>query len=80
MSTTPSKNESSSILTQPVNQLPIIEELATFMHEQGFANIKELLVYKVSDLLKMEGFGYRCLKSLFEVLQANGCEDLLIQE
>jgi hypothetical protein len=50
------------------------------MHHRQFANLKEMLAFSVSDLLKMEGFGYRCLKNLYQVLEDNGCEDLLRQE
>jgi DNA polymerase/3'-5' exonuclease PolX len=74
------KNEDSPLLTQPVNQLPVIEELAHFMQQKQFANLKEMLVFSAPELLKMEGFGYRCLRSLYKVLEMNGCEDLLREE
>jgi hypothetical protein len=80
MSNTTQENDEAPILTQPVAQLPLIEELAQFMHHRQFANLKEMLAFSVSDLLKMEGFGYRCLKNLYQVLEDNGCEDLLRQE
>jgi hypothetical protein len=80
MSNTTQKNGEAPILTQPVAQLPLIEELAQFMHHRQFDNLKEMLAFSVSDLLKMEGFGYRCLKNLYQVLEDNGCEDLLRQE
>jgi ERCC4-type nuclease len=80
MSNTTHKNNQAPILTQPVNQLPLIEELADFMHRRQFSNLRDLLAFSVSELLKMEGFGYRCLKNLYQVLEENGCEDLLRQE
>jgi hypothetical protein len=39
-----------------------------------------MLVFSVSELLKMEGFGYRCLRSLYQLLEDNGCEEVLRQE
>jgi hypothetical protein len=80
MSNTTHKNDQAPILTQPVNQLPLIEELVDFMYHRQFSNLSELLAFRVSELLKMEGFGYRCLKNLYKVLEDNGCEDLLRQE
>lgn len=80
MSESANKHQETAILTQPVSKLPIIEELAGFMYARQFTNLKELLVFSVSELLQMEGFGYRCLKSLYQVLEENGCEDLLRQE
>ena len=80
MSNTTPKNENAPILTQPVDELPVIEELSDFMHQKQFATLKELLVFSAPELLKMEGFGYRCLKSLYQVLEENGCEELLRQE
>jgi hypothetical protein len=65
------------ILNVPTAELPVIEELVEFMHVMQFRNLRDLLEFKVSDLLKMHGFGYRCLRSLYQVLEANGCEELL---
>ncbi len=80
MSPSEKNNQQAPILTQPVSQLPVIEELAQFMHAMQFTNLKELLAFSVPELLKMEGFGYRCLKNLYQVLEENRCEDLLRQE
>lgn len=80
MSNTTQKNENTPILNQPVESLPVIEELTHFMHQKGFATLKDMLAYSAPELLKMEGFGYRCLKSLYQVLEENGCEQFLRQE
>jgi hypothetical protein len=80
MSTSPQKNENAPILTQPAAELPVIEELSHFMQQKQFATLKEMLVYSAPELLQMEGFGYRCLKSLYQVLEENGCEHLLREE
>lgn len=65
------------ILYIPVDQLPIIEELAAFMHQMEFKNLKELLEFSAPDLLKTQGFGYRCLQNLLSLLDEHGCIDLL---
>lgn len=65
------------ILYIPVDQLPVIEELSAFMRQMEFKNLKEMLEFSASDLLKTEGFGYRCLQSLLSLLDDHGCIDLL---
>ena len=65
------------ILYKPIDQLPIIEELADFMHRMEFNNLKEMLEFSAPDLLKTEGFGYRCLVSLLNLLDEHGCIDML---
>lgn len=65
------------ILYVPVDQLPIIEELAAFMHHMEFENLKEMLEFSAPDLLKTKGFGYRCLQNLLSLLDDHGCIDLL---
>lgn len=65
------------ILYKPVDQLPIIEELAAFMHQMEFKNLKEMLEFSAPDLLKTQGFGYRCLASLLSLLDDHECIDLL---
>jgi hypothetical protein len=65
------------ILYKPVDQLPIIEELTAFMHRMEFKNLKEMLEFSAPDLLKTQGFGYRCLASLLSLLDKHGCIDLL---
>jgi hypothetical protein len=68
------------ILTKPVSELPVIEDLADFMRKMHFENLQELLNYSAPDLLRMDGFGYRCLQNLYQLLQENGCEELLSEE
>ena len=65
------------ILYKPVDQLPIIEELSAFMHQMEFKNLKEMLEFSAPDLLKTQGFGYRCLESLLSLLDDHECIDLL---
>ena len=65
------------ILHKPVDQLPVIEELTAFMHQMEFKNLKEMLEFSAPDLLKTQGFGYRCLSSLLSLLDDHGCIDLL---
>jgi hypothetical protein len=65
------------ILHKPVDQLPIIEELSAFMYRMEFKNLKEMLEFSAPDLLKTQGFGYRCLASLLNLLDEHGCIDLL---
>lgn len=65
------------ILYQPVDQLPIVEELADFMHRMEFKNLKEMLEFSAPDLLKTQGFGYRCLASLLNLLDEHGCIEML---
>lgn len=74
------ENKKMAILTMPAAQLPVIDELTLFMNGHNIHNLQELLAFNVSQLLRMEGFGYRCLKNLYQVLEDNGCEDLLRQE
>jgi hypothetical protein len=57
-----------AILYKDMSELPIIEELASFMKKQNFRNLDELIKYSVPELQKMEGFGYRCLKDLYQIL------------
>jgi hypothetical protein len=80
MSNIRQRNANAPILTQPANQLPVIEELVHFMQQRQFTNLKEMLAFSVPQLLKMEGFGYRCLRSLYKVLEENGCAELLREE
>jgi len=65
------------ILYKPVDQLPIIDELAAFMRQMEFENLKELLEFSAPDLLKTRGFGYRCLASLLRLLDDHGCIEML---
>lgn len=65
------------ILIMPVSELPVIGELADFMRMMHFQNLQELLEYSAPDLLKIDGFGFRCLQDLYQLLQDNGCEGLL---
>lgn len=68
------------ILSLPADQLPLIEELVVFMQEKGFKNLHDLLPNTTTRLLAMEGFGYRCLRSLHQFLEQHGHEDLLVEE
>ncbi|MDO1449818.1 hypothetical protein Q0590_26300 [Rhodocytophaga aerolata] len=74
------KKRQLDILSMPAAHLPVIDELISFMHAWQIANLEQLLVYSAPELLNMEGFGYRCLKSLYTLLEANGCEHLLKEE
>lgn len=65
------------ILYVPVEELPIIEELTSFMRQMEFKNLKEMLEFTAPDLLKTKGFGYRCLQNLLSLLDEHGCIDLL---
>jgi DNA-directed RNA polymerase alpha subunit len=68
-----------SLLEKPIDQLEISPELALFMLHSGFSTLNQMLRYRVSELLKMEGFGYRLLKELYKLLAANGCDRMLNQ-
>jgi len=52
------------ILHKSPEGLNIIPELVAFMQDQGLANLDALLEYSIPELLEMEGFGFRCLRSL----------------
>ncbi len=70
---------SSTVLFQPPTELPVIEELINFMHYHHFQHLDDLLHFTVQELLDMEGFGYRCLVSLYQLLEQYGCEEMLEQ-
>lgn len=67
----------SPILTMPVSELPVIDELADFMRIMRFQNLQELLVHSAPDLLKLHGFGFRSLQDLYQLLEEQGCEVML---
>ncbi len=74
------KQPDENILQVSPSELPVIKELKDFMQMMQLKNLQHLLEYTVSDLLKMEGFNYRCLKSLLAVLEENGYAYLLKDE
>ena len=67
------------ILNQPPKELPVIPELVTFMQQHDYQNVGALLKHTTSELLAMEGFGYRCLLSLYQLLQDHDCTHLMKQ-
>ncbi len=67
------------ILNQPPKELPVIPELVTFMWQNNHQNVEALLKHTTGELLAMEGFGYRCLLSLYQLLQDHDCTHLMKQ-
>lgn len=67
------------ILNKPPEKLSVIPELIAFMQQSDYENLEALLQYTTSELLDKEGFGYRCLLSLYQLLQDHQCTHLLRQ-
>lgn len=61
------------ILYKRPEDLPVIDELKEFMRFNGFLNMKDMLEVSGEDLLKMEGFGYRCLINYMNLLEKHHC-------
>lgn len=70
--TFPSTQEAPILYTAP-EDLPVIEELKDFMKSNGFKNLKDMLEFSGEDLLKMDGFGYRCLVDYMNLLEKHEC-------
>ncbi len=62
----PASNE---VLDQPVVQLPVSLEFLEMMQTLHFQTLRDLLHYPAYQLLQMDGFGYRMLKELIELLE-----------
>ncbi len=60
---------SNEVLDQPVAQLPVSREFLEMMQTLHFHTLRDLLRYPAYQLLQMEGFGYRMLKELIELLE-----------
>ncbi|WKN44895.1 hypothetical protein [Tunicatimonas pelagia] len=67
------------ILQQSPEQLSVIPELIVFMQQSGYEDLEALLRHTTGELLDQEGFGYRCLLSLYQLLQEHQCAHLLRQ-
>lgn len=65
------------ILYVPATELSVIRELSVFMEKMEFKNLKEMLEFSAPDLLKTEGFTYRCLQDLLRLLDEHDCIEQL---
>jgi hypothetical protein len=70
-------HEQIDFLKKPYQALEISEELSAVFRTLRCDNLQCLLQYKAGELLQVEGFGYRCLKELYELLETHKCEGLL---
>lgn len=69
-----------TILTQPVEELPVSAELSGFMQQHQLPSLQALLEYRSHELLEMKGFSYHCLVELYRLLREHRCEDHLREE
>ena len=64
------------ILLKSLNELDFSIELNSAINP-NFANLKEFLELKTHQMLKIDGFGYRELKELYQFLESNNCESFI---
>ncbi|MBQ4818861.1 hypothetical protein [Aquimarina sp. MMG016] len=60
-----------------VKALDIPDELRTFLNTNNIDNLESVIIYKIHEIMSMEGFSYRILYQLLDVLNSYDCLDLL---
>ncbi len=70
----------SPILTKPINELPVSEELVRFMIFHGYENLQELIKEKTSKLQRSKGWNVMCFESLLNILDKHNCLDMLSED
>lgn len=65
------------LLQQPIDSLSVSPEFKVMSKTNGFSTLQEIINEPLHELPLKAQSGYRMLKELLEVLQANGLEDLI---
>jgi DNA-directed RNA polymerase alpha subunit len=68
------------ILQEPIENLPISVVLSSFMKENGFKNLQEVVETGTPGLQRMPGFGIHCMEELLSILDKHNCLHLLKEE
>jgi hypothetical protein len=65
------------ILTIPIHELPVSDEIRDICRQHGFKNLEELLKVSDYEMIHNLGFSYHAVIDLFGYLQSVGLEDLI---
>lgn len=68
---------STAILHEPIDKLPISEELRGFMITNHYTNLGELIKEGTPKLQRTKGFTILCFESLLDILDQNDIMHLL---
>lgn len=65
------------IIKAPIDSVNLPEELKIIFLKAGFKTLEQVLDRKTNFLLKIDGFGYRQLKSFLDYLENNHIDHLI---
>ena len=65
------------ILTRPISEIPVGEEIQSLCQKHKVKNLDELLKVSDYDMVHKLGFTYHAVINLFGYLQSVGLEDLM---
>lgn len=65
------------ILKEPIQSLPVSSEFKKMAVANGFTTLQDIMDKSLDNLHKLPYSGYRMLKELSDLLQANGLTNLL---
>jgi hypothetical protein len=73
----PQVKKNNPILQEPISSLPVSSEFKEMAIANGFTTIQNILDKSLDNLHELPCSGYRMLKELSDVLEANGLTNLL---
>lgn len=73
----PKLKPNNPILQEPIGSLPVSSEFKEMAIANGFTTIQDILDKSLDNLHELPRSGYRMLKELSDVLEANGLTNLL---
>lgn len=68
-----------NILEASISELPFSQELKDWMANNDFEKLNDLIRHSTSELLSLEGFGYRFLREIYSFLEKNNMQQFLKQ-
>ena len=66
-----------SILKETIEKLSVPVGLSSFMKQNGFKNLQEVIEIGTPQLQKMSGFNVHCMEELLNILDQHNCLHLL---
>lgn len=69
--------DTQKILTRPISEIPVGEEIQSLCQKHKVKNLDELLKVSDYDMVHKLGFNYHAVINLFGYLQSVGLEDLM---
>jgi hypothetical protein len=73
----PQLKTNNPILQEPIHSLPVSSAFKKMATVNGFATLQDILDKALDNLHDLPSSGYRMLKELSDVLEANGLTNLL---